>query len=192
MPGELYIGGDGLSLGYLRRPDLTAERFVPDPFSADPGARLYRSGDRVRRRASGEIEYLGRLDHQVKVRGYRIELGEIEVAITQHPSVKEAVVLAREDVPGTKRLVAYVTGAEGATPDEAALRAFLAASLPDFMVPGVFVVLDALPLTANGNVDRRALPAPGASSVEAGGLGGPRNATEEPLCQTWASLLPRK
>ncbi|WP_186151696.1 AMP-binding protein, partial [Burkholderia gladioli] len=138
VPGELYLGGAGLARGYLGRPDLTAERFVPDPFADEPGARLYRTGDLARWRADGAIDYLGRIDHQVKIRGLRIELGEIESALTADASVREAVVIAHEG-----RLVGYVTGT---APDVAALRTSLAARLPDYMVPWRIVVLDTLPL----------------------------------------------
>ena len=153
--GEIHLAGIGLGRGYLDRPALTAERFVPDPFSPEPGGRLYRTGDLGRVRADGAIEYLGRIDHQVKIRGFRIELGEIEAQIAAHPSVRECVVLVREDSPGDKRLVAYLVGG-----DVAAVRARLATKLPDYMVPSAFVVLDALPLTPNGKIDRKALPAP--------------------------------
>jgi amino acid adenylation domain-containing protein len=154
--GEICVGGEGLALGYLGRPELTAERFVPDPYG-DPGARLYRSGDLARRLPDGELEILGRSDHQVKIRGFRIEPGEIEAALLAHPSLREAVVLA-----GESRLVAYVTARAGAgpVPPLGELRSFLAAALPDYMLPAAVVVLDRLPLTANGKVDRRALPAP--------------------------------
>ncbi|HEU0079696.1 MAG TPA: amino acid adenylation domain-containing protein, partial [Longimicrobiaceae bacterium] len=157
VPGELYVGGAGVSRGYLGRPELTAEKFVPDPFGGEAGARLYRSGDRVRWLPGGELEFLGRIDHQVKVRGFRVEPGEIEAALRTHELVRDAVVLLREDVPGRQRLVAYVTGeaGAGATPAElrghlAGLREYLAERVPEYMVPGAFVGLERLPVTANG------------------------------------------
>ncbi|HEY7350649.1 MAG TPA: amino acid adenylation domain-containing protein [Ktedonobacterales bacterium] len=160
VSGELYIGGAGLARGYLNRPELTAERFVPDPFSADPGARLYRTGDLARYLPTGEIDFLGRLDHQVKVRGFRIELGEVETLLRQHPAIRAAVVVAREDTPGDKRLVAYFVAGEGDPPAHAGLRSFLKEYLPDYMIPSAFVMVEQMPLTPNGKVDRRALPAP--------------------------------
>ncbi|HEX6901809.1 MAG TPA: non-ribosomal peptide synthase/polyketide synthase, partial [Thermoanaerobaculia bacterium] len=153
VPGEILVGGAGLALGYLNRPELTAERFIPNPFG-EPGSRLYRSGDLARRLPDGDLEYLGRIDHQVKIRGFRIELGEIEAALARHPAIREAVVLVRDE-----RLVAWVVGEEVTLSD---LRAFAGASLPDYMLPSALVVLDKLPLTANGKVDRRALPDPDA------------------------------
>ncbi|HET6230939.1 MAG TPA: non-ribosomal peptide synthase/polyketide synthase, partial [Longimicrobiaceae bacterium] len=185
VPGELYLGGVQVARGYLGRPSLTAERFVPDPFSATPGARLYRTGDRTRWRADGNVEYLGRLDGQVKIRGLRIELGEIEAALAAEPGVGDAVVLAREDVPGTRRLVGYVTPADA---DVAALRAALAARLPDYMVPSAIVTLGEMPLSPNGKVDRKALPAPEAP-VATDGDAEPRTEAERILAGIWSGLL---
>ncbi|HYO16010.1 MAG TPA: amino acid adenylation domain-containing protein, partial [Thermoanaerobaculia bacterium] len=187
VAGEICVGGAGLALGYLGRPELTAERFVPDPFGG-PGARLYRSGDLARYLPDGGLEYLGRIDHQVKIRGFRIELGEIETALASQPEVREAVVLAREDVPGDKRLVAYlVVERELATGE---LRERLQAVLPESMIPAAFVTLPALPLTANGKVDRRALPTPEAGRSELGTTYAPPEAPEEKwLAEVWAEVL---
>ncbi|MEW5926736.1 MAG: amino acid adenylation domain-containing protein [Gemmatimonadota bacterium] len=189
--GEIFVGGAGAARGYLGRPALTAERFLPDPFAGAPGARMYRSGDRARRRAGGDLEYLGRGDQQVKVRGFRIEPGEVEAALLAHPGVGEALVVAREDEPGARRLVAYVVaGAAAQELDAAALRAGLAARLPDYMVPAAFVLLEALPLTPHGKVDRRALPAPdGTQRSAASEYVPPRGLVEEALAGAWAETL---
>ncbi len=184
LTGELHLGGAGLAHGYHARPELTAERFVPDPFASLPGARLYRTGDLVRRRPDGAVEFLGRLDHQVKIRGFRIEPGEIEAALLALPGVREAVVVARHEPPDDRRLVAYVVG--DAAPG--ALRAALRERLPDFLVPAAFVALAALPLNAHGKVDRRALPAPERRRTAAGGRP-PRTPVEEVLAAHWADLL---
>ena len=158
--GELYIGGDGVALGYLNRPELTAERFVPDPFASAPGARMYRTGDLVRYQADGNLECLGRTDHQVKIRGYRIELDGIETVLKQHPRIAQAVVVAREVATTDKRLVAYVVAEGGPAPDRAELRALLEQHLPAYMIPADYVALDRLPISPNGKIDRKALPAP--------------------------------
>ncbi|HEX2190549.1 MAG TPA: amino acid adenylation domain-containing protein, partial [Longimicrobiaceae bacterium] len=185
VPGELYAGGDGVARGYLGRPALTAERFVPDPFATEPGARLYRTGDRVRWLPDGSVEFLGRTDHQVKIRGFRIEPGEIEARLREHPAVRQAVVLAREDAPGEKRLVAYVVGEAAAD----ALRAHLDACLPAYMVPAAYVPLEALPLTSNGKLDRGALPAPDGAAYARRGHEPPRNLTERVLAEIWTEVL---
>jgi amino acid adenylation domain-containing protein len=187
IPGEIYIGRAGLARGYLNHPDLTAERFIPDPFGQEPGRRLYRTGDLGRWRPDGNIEFLGRIDHQVKVRGYRIELGEIETRLAEHPGVKEAVVVAREDRSEEKRLVAYVV-AEGALQPEA-LRGALRESLPEYMIPSAFVFLDKLPLTPNGKIDRKALPMPEISAQLEDRYVAPHTPTEEILAGIWAEVL---
>jgi len=186
VAGELYVGGVGLARGYFGRPDLTAERFVPNPFA--DGERLYWTGDLARWRQDGELEYLGRLDHQVKIRGFRIELGEIEAALLDDWSVTQAVVVAREDSPGDKRLAAYVVGARGTAVDIGELRARLKQTLPDYMIPSAFVVLEALPLTPNGKIDRRALPAPEMQTASSGYVA-PRTATEQVLASIWCEVL---
>jgi amino acid adenylation domain-containing protein len=188
VAGELYIGGTGVARGYLNRPDMTAEKFVPDPFSAFPGARLYRTCDLCRYLSDGNIEFLGRIDHQVKVRGFRIELGEIESVLMAHPDVKEAVVLARQDNPGEKRLVAYLSAVGNVAINNSALREYLRGKLPDYMVPSAFVAVDHLSLNSNGKVDRKALPAPD-TDLFSEGFVGPRNAIEESLAQVWSELL---
>jgi aspartate racemase len=189
-PGELYIGGDGLSRGYLNRPKLTDEKFISDPFSDRPGARLYKTGDLARYLPDGNIEFLGRIDNQVKVRGYRIELGEIETALKQHPSVRETVVIAREDQPGDKRLAAYVVPGKVSAITTIELQEFLKKKLPDYMVPSVFVHLDTLPLTVNGKVDHRALPPPDNSAPDTGRTYvAPRNKLEIQLTEIWEKVL---
>jgi amino acid adenylation domain-containing protein len=187
IAGELHIAGVQVGRGYLGRPALTAEKFVPDPFSAEPGARMYRTGDRVRRRADGALLFLGRIDFQVKLRGFRIELGEIESQLLRHPALSAAVAVVREDGAGGPRLVAYVVPREGAAvPGAEALRAHLRGTLPEHMLPSAFVAMDALPLTGSGKTDRRALPAPGASDAE---HVAPRTQTEQVLAGIWAELL---
>jgi hypothetical protein len=230
VAGELYIGGVQLARGYLDRTDLTAERFVPNPFATTDdrrpttddrkqgnagggrwsvvGGRLYRTGDLARYLPDGAIEYLGRIDHQVKLRGFRIELGEIEAALVQHPAVREAVVLAREDVPGDRRLVAYIIPdqeprTKNQEPEDTAeigsrfsvlgsegVRQFLRERLPEYMVPSAFVLLDALPLNPNGKVDRKALPAPDMTGLSSGeAYVAPRTPVEEILAGIWGRLL---
>ncbi len=190
VAGELCIGGVQVGRGYWGRPELTAERFVPDRFSGRPGARLYRTGDRARYLADGNIEYLGRLDFQVKIRGFRIELGEIEAVLGQQAGVREAVVVAREDAPGDPRLVAYVVPQGAPAPTGEALRAALRTALPEYMVPAAYVVLPALPLTGSGKVDRRALPAPGPRGLAPGReYTAPRSETERAIAAIWAELL---
>ncbi|MBV8203185.1 MAG: amino acid adenylation domain-containing protein, partial [Acidobacteria bacterium] len=188
VPGQLLLGGPGVARGYLGRPELTAERFVPDPFGAEPGARLYRSGDLVRWLANGTMEFLGRADHQVKVRGFRIEPGEIEAALTRQPEVSQAVVVARAAAAGELRLVAYVVGAPGAAPPGRALRQRLAETLPAHLVPSEIVALDALPLTPTGKVDRRALPAPD-GRLEPAAATAPRTPAEELVAGVWQEVL---
>jgi acyl carrier protein len=190
VSGELYIGGHGLARGYLERPDLTAEKFLPDPFSEEPGARLYWTGDFARYLPDGNIEFLGRMDHQVKIRGFRVELAEIETALEQHPTVRKAVVLKREDVPGDEQLVAYIVPSHSRVTASVELARFLKHHLPGYMVPSGFVVLEALPLTPNGKVDRRALPAPDTSKPDLSlFFVGPRNSVEEVLAAIWAEVL---
>ena len=198
VAGELYIGGAGLARGYLNRPDLTAEKFIPDPFSAEPGARLYKTGDLARYLPDGKIECLGRIDYQVKIRGYRIECGEIESALGQHPAVRQSVVMAREDSRGdglsslgtAMRLVAYVVAAQSSAPSANELRGFLGQKLPEYMIPSIFVLLDSLPLTPNGKVDRKALPAPDQSRPELESrFVAPRTPVEDILAQIWTEVL---
>jgi len=187
VPGELYLAGAGVARGYLARPALTAERFVPHPFSAMPGRRMYRTGDLARRLPSGELEFLGRVDHQVKIRGYRVELGEIEFALGEHPDVAACVVTAREDRPGTKQLVAYYLPRTAPGALAATLANFLKDRLPDYMVPSAFVALDEFPLTPNGKIDRRALPAP--AHITADAYVAPATPAEQILAAIWSELL---
>ena len=191
VPGELYIGGAGLARGYLHLRELTAERFIPDPFQSEAGARLYRTGDLARYRADGTIEFLRRIDQQVKIRGFRIELGEIEALLGQHQAVRERVVLAREDTPGDIRLVAYIAfHSEYPVPSSSDLRRYLQAHVPAYMVPADFVVLDALPLTANGKVDHRALPAPDLTwHTSRTPFVEPRDSWELQLVEIWSAVL---
>ena len=194
VTGELHIGGLGLARGYRNRSELTAERFIPDPFSGEPGARLYKTGDVARLRAKGQIEVLGRLDHQVKIRGFRIELGEIEARISEHPQVKEVVVTAREDVPGRKQLVAYLIPQPGAaSPLVPDLRGLLETKLPDYMIPAFFEELVALPRTPNGKINRKALPAPKTqAALPNRPYVAPRNPIEVKLTEIWGEVLGRE
>ena len=197
IPGEVYVGGIGLARGYLHHPELTAARFVPDPFSATPGARLYRTGDLARYLPDGNLEFLGRVDHQVKIRGFRIELGEIEAVLGQHPQVEEVAVVVRQDIATNARLVAYIVPTQ--QPDNAprtqpldlisALRQFLKTRLPDYMLPNAYVFLEALPLTAHGKVDERALPIPDSDVLDGRDYIAPRTPVEHELSAIWAQVL---
>lgn len=186
--GELYIGGAGLARGYLNRPDLTAEKFIPNPFSPEPGSRLYKTGDLARYLSDSTIEFLGRIDHQVKLKGFRVELGEIEAVLRQHPQVRETVVILREDQPGDKRLLAYIV-TDSESIDTSEIRRFLSEKLPGYMLPSAFVQMEALPLTPNGKCDRHALPAPDASVNLATRFVAPRTPTEKILADIWAKVL---
>jgi amino acid adenylation domain-containing protein len=190
VPGELYIGGVGLASGYLNLPELTKEKFIPIPYSLLPAPcpLLYKTGDLARYLPDGNIEFLGRIDNQVKIRGFRIELGEIETALTAHPQISEAVVMLREDIPGKKRLVAYVAETLHIKSQQNILRDFLKQELPEYMVPSVFVFLDALPLTPSGKIDRRRLPVPSVSH-DLESFVPPRTPTEENLAQIWQEVL---
>jgi amino acid adenylation domain-containing protein/non-ribosomal peptide synthase protein (TIGR01720 family) len=201
VPGELHIGGAGLAKGYLNRPELTQERFIPNPFnnskfkiqkltlSEAEGSKLYKTGDLARYLPDGNIEYLGRIDNQVKIRGFRIELGEIEAALSQHSDVQTSVVIIREDIPGNKRLVAYIVPQQHITPTVSVLRSFLKEKLPDYMVPSAIVILKSLPLSSNGKIDRRALPEPEARTGIENSLVAPRTPIEEKLAQIWEQVL---
>jgi amino acid adenylation domain-containing protein len=192
VTGELFIGGDGLARGYLNRPELTAEKFIPDPFRGGQ-ARMYRTGDLARYWANGNIECLGRIDHQVKIRGYRIELGEIEGALRDQPEIKQAVVMAREDTPGDKRLVAYLVASPGMSPAPSEIRKQLKECLPDYMVPSAYMFLEEFPISPNGKIDRKALPAPDAAmqsgQADASEHALPRNQTEERIAAIFAQVL---
>jgi amino acid adenylation domain-containing protein len=190
VTGELYIGGAGLARGYHNRPELTAEKFILSPFSSGPNVRLYKTGDLACYLPDGNIEFLGRIDHQVKIRGFRIELGEIETVLGQHPSVREAIVLAREDDPADQRLVAYIVSGQEQAPTNSELSSFLKQKLPEYMVPSAFVMLDMLPLTPNGKVDRQALPAPAQTSPELEeDFVPPHTFLETTIAQVWQEML---
>ena len=188
VPGELYVGGVSLGRGYLNRPELTQAKFIPNPFSSNLSDRLYKTGDLARYLSDGNIEFLGRIDHQVKVRGFRIELGEIEAVLNTHPQIQQAVVIAREELPGNKRLVAYVVSEdESLTTNQ--LREFLKQKLPEYMVPSAFVTLDSLPLTPNGKVDRKALPAPDGDFAREQEYVAPRTPSEQIIANIFANVL---
>lgn len=189
VAGELYLGGDGVTRGYFNRPELTAENFLPDPFSEKPGSRLYRTGDLVRYLPEGDLEFLGRADHQVKIRGFRIEPEEIAAVLGEHAGVRECLLLVREDVSGDKRLIAYVTAAQNSMPTSAELRRHLREKLPEYMIPSAFVTLDEFPLTVNGKVDRDKLPAPASAPVRARSYLAPRTPTEEALARIIGGVL---
>jgi amino acid adenylation domain-containing protein len=188
VPGELLIGGLGVATGYHARPELTAEKFIADPFAGKPGSRLYRTGDLARWTRAGKVEVLGRIDNQVKLRGFRIELGEIESVLMEHADVRQAVVICREDRPGDKRLVAYLVAEPGATLAAAALRSFCMARLPEYMLPSAYMTLEQLPMTPTGKIDRRALPAPDAGAAATTGYVAPRTDEEETQCSRWAQV----
>ncbi len=192
VPGELYIGGESLARGYLNQPELTAERFLADPFAAKAGARMYKTGDVVRWRSDGRLEFIGRTDHQVKIRGFRIEPGEVEQVLREHPLLADAAVVVRERAAGDLQLVAYVAGRPGGPPASTEMRQFLRERLPEFMIPATFVALDSLPVTASGKVDRRALPEPdwgGDGAAREGEFVAPRTPTEEQLAAIWSEVL---
>jgi acyl-CoA synthetase (AMP-forming)/AMP-acid ligase II/acyl carrier protein len=189
-PGELYIGGIGLAKGYLNRPELNAEKFIPHPFNSEPGARLYRTGDLVRFLPDGQVDFLGRVDYQIKIRGYRIEPDEIISVLNRHPAVQSSMVLAREDASGDKRLVAYIVLNQGMDASTNALRGWLSEQLPEYMIPAVFVQLNEFPVTPNGKVDRAALPAPDTSNTLRDAItAAPGTPSEKRLAAIVSSLL---
>lgn len=188
VPGELYIGGAALARGYLNRPEVTSQKFIPNPFSKEPNARLYKTGDLARYLPDGNIQYIGRIDNQVKIRGFRIELGEIESVLNSHPQINQAIVIVREDIPGNKRLVAYLVKDDSLTTKQ--LREILKQKLPEYMIPSIFVTLDKFPLTPSGKVNRRILPAPDLSKLQLENhFVPPSNSTEEILAKIWVDIL---
>src|SRR5688572_23572532 len=190
LPGEMYLGGEGLARGYLYRPELTVEKFINHPFIKNPGARLYKTGDLAKFRPDGNIEFVGRIDNQVKIRGYRIELGEIESILAKHPAVLEQVVVAREDNPGEKRIVAYLVLKPGKQVEVAQLREFLKKDLPEYMLPSVFMFMDAMPQTPNNKIDRKALPRPEGSKIAtSNAYEEPHTPIEEVLANIWCTIL---
>jgi acyl carrier protein len=186
-PGEIFVGGDNVTRGYLNRPDPTAEKFVPDPYSQQPGERLFKTGDLARYLPDGVIEFLGRKDHQVKIRGFRVEPGEIEFALGSHPDVDEIIVTVREDSPGKETLVAYIVSRQRPAPTAEELRYFLKEKLPDHLIPSAFVTLEGIPLTPNGKIDRKALPPPDKTNRR--NFAPPRNPIEHALARLWAEVL---
>jgi hypothetical protein len=190
VPGEIYVGGSGVARGYLNRPELNAERFIPDVFRRGENRRLYRSGDLARRLANGDLEYMGRIDQQVKIRGFRIELGEIETVMEKHPAVRQAVVVLGNDASGEKRLVAYFVPQSGQKPTSAELFAFLKDRLPEYMVPAGFIELERMPLTSNGKIDNKMLPAPEfARSERQDEYVAPETPLEEEVASVWKEVL---
>ncbi|HEU4767071.1 MAG TPA: amino acid adenylation domain-containing protein, partial [Pyrinomonadaceae bacterium] len=188
VDGEIYIGGDGLARGYLHRPDLTAERFLPDPFSNVPGARMYRTGDSARYLPNGVLEFTGRIDHQLKIRGFRVEPEEVEAEINRHPAVRNAVVVGWSNGNGEKRLAAYFVTEDAASISSSALRKYLESKLPEYMVPSAFIPLEVLPVSPNGKLDRRALPPPTVSRAVDTEFVAPRNALEKQLAAVWTDV----